>query len=72
MLFPFRQIEVLNHLVVRTQHFRGYSIKYNAMMLKNDNLLEFNQFSPYITFPEFAGYRIMHFSTEMSTDESKY
>lgn len=41
-------------------------------MLKNDTVWQFNQFSPHITFPEFAGYSIMHFSTEMSTDESKY
>jgi hypothetical protein len=42
------------------------------MMLKQDNILGLYQFSPHITFPEFAGYRIMHFSTGMATGESKY
>lgn len=53
MLFPYRQIQVINHLVIRSQFYKGkdkdYTIKYNAMMLLEGT--EFHQFSPHIIYP---------------------
>lgn len=50
LLFPYRQIEVINHLVIRSQEYKGHIIKYNAMMLL-DNNCNFHQFSPHIAYP---------------------
>ena len=36
MLFPYRQIEVINHLVVRSQTFENWEIKYNCLLLKEE------------------------------------
>lgn len=36
MLFPYREIDVVNHLVIRSQVYKGCTIKYNAILLKED------------------------------------
>lgn len=69
MFFPYRQIEVINHMVIRSQTFKNYEIKYNAMLLKKNN--QYHQFNPHIIYPEFAGYSIVYKSTSIFTDESK-
>ena len=40
MFFPYREIDVINHLVIRSQTFtdsrdKEYVIKYNAMILRD-------------------------------------
>jgi len=35
MLFPYREIDVVNHLVIRSQVYEDWTIKYNAILLEN-------------------------------------
>ncbi len=41
-------------------------------MLIHNKEQKVNQFSPFIYFPEFAGFRIMSFSTQAISDRCKY
>ena len=72
MFFPYREIDVINHMVIRSQTFEEYTIKYNAMLLRDTGGIEANQFSPYFINDEFAGYGINSQSTKIYSDESLY
>ena len=52
MFFPYREIDVVNHLVIRSQTFcdskgRQFVIKYNAMILRDTGEFSATQFSPH-------------------------
>ena len=58
MLFPYREIDVVNHLVIRSQVYEDWTIKYNAILLKDEENVCVSQFAQYFINPEFAGFTI--------------
>ena len=73
MFFPYREIDVVNHMVFRSQNYisdkGNYIIKYNALMLEDVKEFEVHQFSQNFINPEFAGFDITSGSAEIYSDQ---
>jgi hypothetical protein len=77
MFFPYRRIEVTNHLCVRQQEFRqrhpdgshsDYAVRYNIMMLVEENHEKYAQFLPYSGRKLFGNFKIDHNSSQAVAD----
>jgi hypothetical protein len=77
MFFPYRRIEVTNHLCIRQQEYREwnsdgtcseYSIRYNIMMLVEQNHEKYAQFLHYTGDKKFGDFKIDHNSSQAIAD----
>lgn len=77
MFFPYRRIEVTNHLCIRQQEFRHwhqdgsyteYFIRYNIMMLVEENHEKYAQFLHYTGNKRFGDFKIDHSSSQAVAD----
>jgi hypothetical protein len=77
MFFPYRRIEVTNHLTIRQQefkewHFDGtcseYAVRYNIMMLVEENHMKYAQFLPFSGSGKFGSFKIDQNSSQAVAD----